>query len=114
MEAHDTLDASRILPPHEVRDAQHLAALVASMNVDGWTGRPILVRDCNGFHGWTGSHRIAAAQIVGIKVPVVYMTADLCWDDYRDDEDRLEAIEEAGDEDAAEVMRAEMDANRDR
>lgn len=87
----------------------------------GWVGRPLLVRDNgNGCHAWTGSHRIAAAVRANqlreglhapIRVPVVYLEADLCWDDYRDDEDRLEAIEEAGDQDAAELMRAEVDAN---
>ena len=78
----DTVDARSLIPPHEVRDEAHAAALAESLRKDGWTGRPLLVaQDCNGFHALTGSHRIAAAKrIAGLAVPICLL-----------DQDRLEA-----------------------
>lgn len=119
---HEFVSADAIQPPHEVRDASKLAALVADMRANGWTGRPLLVRAENGFEGWTGSHRIAAARLVlaqlraedcgaSFEVPVVILSADLAWDDYRDDDERLDALRETDDEDAIELMQAEVEAN---
>lgn len=49
-------------PYHEVRDAEKLAALVASMAVDGWVGAPVVTD--GEYNALTGSHRIAAASRV--------------------------------------------------
>lgn len=72
---------SNIEPPHEVREAEKLAVLVASMQATGWTGRPLLVIALDGYHqALTGSHRLAAAEAAGlVTVPciVVEMTDDL-------------------------------------
>lgn len=57
--------ARSIAPLHGVRDEEKLATLVESMRRDGWVGEPVLVVEgC----GWTGSHRVAAAQLAGIDV----------------------------------------------
>ena len=82
-----------IEPLHEVRDADKLAELVASMEADGWTGTPVVVAGLgNGVvRALTGSHRLQAAQDAGIdEVPVVSIE-DLCaesgidWDELLDE-----------------------------
>lgn len=71
------MDATNIIPPHEVRDSAKLDALVASMTANGWQGRPLLVAETvHGVRALTGSHRTAAACIAGIDVPVVVLSAD--------------------------------------
>lgn len=65
---------SECLPPHGVTVASHRDDIAASMQLDGWAGRPLL--------GWwdeasgmvyllTGSHRYVAATAAGLdEVPV--------------------------------------------
>lgn len=64
-------NARDLAPPHAVTDHTKLANLAASMARIGWQGEPILVVDGE---VWTGSHRIAAAQLAGIDVPVYEWT----------------------------------------
>lgn len=67
-----TMPASAIRPPHGVTRPEHLRALVDSMRKRGWFGRPLLVeRNAHGVQSWTGSHRLAAAAVLGIDVPVI-------------------------------------------
>lgn len=109
-----TLRANQIIPPHAVKDAAKLTALVSAMLAEGWTERAILVHDDgNGVHAWTGSHRIAAAREAGVRVPVVYITGDIerRGDECRDDDERLAVLLDAEDEAAAALMRAEINAN---
>ena len=70
---HRVVAATSIRPPHEVRRPAHLRALAARMRAHGWVGRPLLVEHspAHGYQAWTGSHRIAAAQLVGLDVPIV-------------------------------------------
>lgn len=80
------MDASTITPPHEVRDTAKLAALVASMETNGWQGRPLLAAEIPcGLLGLTGSHRTVAARTAEIDVPVVVVGpaawAALCAED---------------------------------
>lgn len=55
-------------PFHEVRDQDKLANLVASMEVHGWQGAPLVA---DGEQLVTGTHRYAAAQALEITAPVV-------------------------------------------
>lgn len=64
-------DASEIRPWHEFQDNTKYRTLVASMQDNGWTGAPIVVIDGERPQAITGSHRIPAAEFVGIKVPTV-------------------------------------------
>ena len=71
------IDPKRILPLHNVKRVAALRELVAKMRQriaqgkDPWDGRPLLVERIQGEHfmSWTGTHRLAAAKVVGIKVP---------------------------------------------
>lgn len=70
---------SRIIPLHEVRDAAKMEALTASMEANGWQGRPLLVvaDGCGNYFGLTGSHRYAAASEAGLEMaPCVVLPAD--------------------------------------
>lgn len=69
------LNPDRVEPPHEVMDEDYAAQLAASMGRDGWQGAPIVIveRDGGDPLAVTGSHRIAAARVAGILVPVVYL-----------------------------------------
>lgn len=95
-ERQDVADPANIEPLHEVRDAGKLEALVASMERDGWQGRPLLVSARDGrFFAYTGSHRIAAARAAGLdRVPVVIIEIDETrTDDEPDDDDEIPAPE---------------------
>ena len=93
----DTLDAAEIDPRHEVNDEGKLAMLTSDMDASGWHGRPVLVADRGEdrnprYIGITGSHRVAAATVLGMEIPVVILpynedTEDAidqarCSDDY--------------------------------
>jgi hypothetical protein len=65
------ISASSIVAPHEPTDAAKLSQLERSMRDVAWHGRPIPVFEgAHGITALTGSHRIAAAKSVGMKVPV--------------------------------------------
>jgi hypothetical protein len=116
-------------PRHGVKDAAKLAALRTDMEVNGWTGRPLLAYDDgNGVHYLTGSHRYAAARALDIEIPAYVMDfvhdggedydshVSECWMcqliESHDDDDRMTAIRMSGDDDAIELMQAELEAAR--
>jgi arsenate reductase-like glutaredoxin family protein len=78
------------------------------MEKDGWVGRPILVVDDKAL---TGVHRLAAAEELGLDVPV-YSLDDLKlkeWLEKDNDIDelfsnRLRTLEEIGDKNAIKLM----------
>jgi hypothetical protein len=80
----DTISINKIRPFHEVRDAEKLAALAASMEERGWNGRPIVVIDCGDYYqAITGSHRLAAANEAGLdEIPVAICETGTLWEDY--------------------------------
>lgn len=118
-----------------------LDPLVASMKRDGWKGRPLLAEEVKGpgptrYHLWTGSHRLRAAREAGLpSVPCLLITQEEadeaftevyspthrhqcgCWrgavtlDEGRYDTDKLEALLRVGLDDAADLMRQEIEAN---
>ena len=121
-----TVNPRQIIELHEVRDRpldyDKLQGLVNSMQTEGWTGRPLLTF-FNGEvdYAWTGSHRITAARIVDVDVPVLRIDEGLV-DDWLIDNDksiedllegdfykRLSVLEQIGDLDAIELMHQEDD-----
>lgn len=67
--------AHLIAAPHEVTDAHKAALLAESMQADGWQGEPLLVvAHGDGYQAWTGTHRLAAAEVAGVAVPVHVLT----------------------------------------
>lgn len=122
------LETRRIAPPHEVRDADKLAAIVESMRDDGWKGRPLLAVDYGDGDAvaLTASHRWAAAREVELaEVPVVLVPQcerltiehgpygpEVHFDGDRliDDEDRLSALVALGYDVAATLMNEEFEA----
>jgi Flp pilus assembly protein TadD len=58
-----------LIPP---QNRAKLGALVRSMREHGWIGRPIVAVGCQ---AWTGPHRIAAAELAKIDVPIVRVDA---------------------------------------
>ena len=107
------IDIEEITPLHEVRSPKHLKELVASMQENRWSGRPILVIErSHDYLAWTGSHRIPAAQKAGFSsIPCyVIQEEDLIshgfdgeWGHVQDYE-RLEIIKKLGDETALHIM----------
>lgn len=118
---------------HGVRDREKLEALVRSMKEKGWSGPPILIKQddkTDGLNAWTGSHRIRAAEIAQVDVPIVIFSVSDAIDDLpteeeredamhdldsmMDDEDRLRWVEKYVGErsDAAALLRLEVDNNR--
>lgn len=125
----EDIEPTRISPPHDVRDAEKLAAIRESMAAGGWQGRPLLVLDLQDgqYVALTGSHRTAASLGTLDTVPCVVvalterLTADInlhwggydvCLDGVRlhEDEARLAALQELGLSEAAALMAAEVEA----
>jgi len=116
------ISPKRIEPPHEVRDKEKLVDLVSKMEKDGWQGRPILAVDLGqGPEALTGSHRIAAARIAGIEVPVIMIDSEI--GNYQDSEERdirdlmkesaddmADWLKEAGYENESNLMMAEHES----
>lgn len=93
--------ANSLTPWNDVDDAEKLTALIASMEVDGWVGAPVVV---DGDQAVTGSHRIIAARQADIEVPTVdirdlFANAGLDYDD---------VVEEYGGDRYEIVVRAEQ------
>ena len=108
-----------------------------SMQKNGWLGRRLLVEEVvlvtgPEYYAWTGSHRIEAARLAGLKtVPCCVIEADEadraftaagyapnrggyqswqdCVVDSRLDLSRLEAVKKAGLDRAVELMEQEID-----
>lgn len=118
---------------HEITDEAKVEAIAESIARDGWTGYPLLVvtNGSDGYIALTGTHRIAAAERVGIEPdieiieqPTIDELSDeqtRLWEELlvwaTDDDDRLRALRDlaaAGDVDdyAVEIMAAEI-ANND-
>lgn len=83
----EQVSPSSIIPPHEPNDPDKLSALVSSMEANGWQGAPIVVYEDMAL---CGSHRIAAAAIAEITVPVVDAVA--LWPDLADEMDEEAAL----------------------
>lgn len=104
-----------ILPLHEVTDHAKVESIAESMRANGWIGRPILVEDedANETQAFTGTHRLAAAELAGIE-PEVYSLVNGNTDigalmfDCVDDDDRMDVIDQGGDEVAIEIMQEEI------
>ena len=63
----------KIIPPHAVDEDQKLLGLQSSLQTFGWVGPPILIV---GKQALTGTHRLAAAKLVGLRlVPVLELSA---------------------------------------
>lgn len=125
-------DACRLIPLHEVHDEAKVDGLVESILANGWQGRPLLAVEWgDGRQALTGTHRLAAlveirrmrdrneltdeqdALVAGLRVPVLVVERQ---DDdelitARDNEERLEVCERRGLGDAAQILRAEIEAN---
>jgi ParB-like chromosome segregation protein Spo0J len=110
-----------LVPRHPVRDRAKRDQIAADLGERGWVGRPLLGVQA-GEDSYvlllTGSHRYAAATMIGLdKVPVHVMDAEeIGWtidgEDVRDedgqrlvdDDELLAALRRAGDETAVALM----------
>lgn len=81
----DLHDGSGYAPRHEIRDPLHLETIAADMTRNGWSGAPIVAR-VDWAQAITGSHRIPAAALADIDIPVVdiFDLADACGVDLDD------------------------------
>ena len=116
---YERMAAWKIEPPHEVRDQKKLEDLAEKMRTSGWQGRPILAIDLGqGPEALTGSHRIAAAKMAGIDVPVIMVDDDVAnYEDengknirdmmYESVDDMANFLANAGDSDASNLAMAE-------
>lgn len=75
------LSPDEIVPLHEHYSQRHVDALHVAMTDHGWVGRPILVLGYDsGFQALTGTHRLRAAQLAEIQVPVAVIDGDAVAD----------------------------------
>ena len=107
------IDPRAIKPLHEPRQPHLLDELAADMRENGWQGRPLLVisrRD--GYHAWTGSHRIVAAIKAELEAVPCYALdeaallpfgVDATWG-HVEDRERFEILRKIGDETAIHLM----------
>jgi hypothetical protein len=122
LEKSDLIEVRKIKPFNAVEDVEKLNSLAASMQKNGWQGRPILAYDIgDGLEALTGSHRIAAAKKAGIEdIPVLKISDDIAnyIDDYgrsirdiSDEDDVVEFLKGFGNKDASQLMRIEQKYN---
>ena len=127
MSRHRRVDPQHIMPLHGIASsrAQHLRELIARMRKHGWQGRPLIVEEVSPYRyqAWTGTHRLAAARRIGMRVPVVLIDKDkwvrrwgtpkgsLFVDEVGGDMDKYVALLWAGDLLAARVMHQEIELN---
>lgn len=115
------LSAKSIVPPHEVRDKEHLLSLTKSMKDSGWQGRPILTYDVGrGEEALTGSHRIEAARQANIDVPIYRIENAGDYVDkngksildvgFMDIDDQVKWLNKFGDKNAAKLLRQEPES----
>lgn len=84
-----TTRPSDLLAPHDADDQDKVVALASSMREYGWIGAAVVV---TGDQALTGSHRIAAADLADVDVPIIEI-ADLMaehgqsWDELLADHD---------------------------
>lgn len=106
LEPDDYKRARSIIEPHPAREKSKLSSLVKSMEADGWVGRPVLVwkDESGGLFSITGSHRIAAARLADIEVPVRYVDADLFAQQLEKDGLSPEDLIGSGDENLADFF----------
>jgi ParB/Sulfiredoxin domain len=74
------LSPSSIIPVHEPRDSELSTKIERSMWRSGWLGRPLLVLpEGDGiYQALTGSHRLAAARVVGLStIPAIVLPEDV-------------------------------------
>lgn len=115
----DLISTRLIYPPHTVREQEKLARITASMEANGWQGRPLLVIPSGeAYAAMTGSHRWAAADALSIDaIPCVVVDAEAFYgagydlNDMWDDDARISILNEIGDEDAAQLMAEEIAEN---
>jgi len=92
--------AGNLAPPHAPNNSDKLTRLTENMQKRGWMGPPLVV-DLNkggkggGILALGGSHRITAAQALGIEVPVY--DVDLTWEQWSE-------IDRLDDEGIADLM----------
>jgi hypothetical protein len=109
----EAIELAIITPLHAPRSDRHLQELANDMKENGWRGRPVLVIErAADYLAWTGSHRIAAAEIAGLTsipcyvVPESKLIAhgyDAEWG-HVEDYERLAILQKVGDEEAISLM----------
>jgi ParB-like chromosome segregation protein Spo0J len=112
----DTVDPSKITPFHEVKDEDLFEEISASMKANGWIGEDILVVEGAPHHALTGSHRWAAADELGLEIPVTIIKGDgeLAEEIFAslleasDNDEHLALLTELGLEEAVKIMEAEV------
>lgn len=108
----------RITPPHSVTDQEKFESIRDGLELNGWTGRPILVLEWG--EEWialTGSHRIAAARAAGFEgVPCAVLpaaaliAAEYGPEDMYDDDVIVHILREIHAEEAEDLMLLEFAA----
>jgi ParB-like chromosome segregation protein Spo0J len=109
----ESIEIAFITPLHEPRLDRLLQELTDDMKENGWRGRPLLVIEhAEDYLAWTGSHRIAAAEIAGLTSIPCYVLPESKliahgYDAERghvEDYERLAILKKVGDEIALHLM----------
>lgn len=119
------LSPRRIRPVHSLDSEAAVARFLRSLRANGWRGRPLLAETVTPgwYQAWSGTHRLAAARRAPLaRVPVVLV--DLAkWvraygrpvgcalDETRDERDGWAMLWQAGDREAAALLRDELAMN---
>ncbi len=123
----EIVQLAKIIPPHEVRDAEKFQTLKEVMEDYGWVGRPLVAYAWgDGLRALNGSHRYAAACAADLyEIPVEIIPEDALTleqierlDRQSDTEGYLQALEEFAGEGAdvldaiIEIIRSEFEQER--
>jgi ParB-like chromosome segregation protein Spo0J len=72
-------------PPHKVTRPEQVVELAESMRLVGWQGPPLIGYPVYGYYQLlSGTHRHAAARIIGVGIPVILRSYEEVRDAYGD------------------------------
>lgn len=109
----ESLGLESITPLHPARQLGYVKNLAIDMKENGWKGRPLLVIERkDDYLAWTGSHRLVAAELAGLKSVPCYVLQETeltakGFDAERghvEDHERLEILKQIGNEEAFKLM----------
>jgi ParB-like chromosome segregation protein Spo0J len=101
-------EPSKLVPFNTIVDVAKVNILAGSMRLLGWQGLPLVaIERADGLFAVNGSHRIEAAMLAGIEVPVHVVDSDLLdyeWESLTDTDDVMDMFHDNEQVDAYHIM----------
>lgn len=111
-----TIEPSRLVPFNTIVDVDKVNNIANVMRAIGWQGLPLVaIERADGLFAVNGTHRIEAAMLAQIDVPVVVIDSDLLdyeWESLTDTDDVMDMFHDNEQVDAYHIMFCESTMER--